>query len=81
MNPVVFLISTVMKQGISRHRYDYDNPNYCLNQKYCLNQNLGNLPDIFSYVCHNFSIVTYLDATVSLVEFPQAPHSSIIGFC
>ena len=39
---------------------------------------MGSLPDIFSYVCHNFSIVTYLGATVSLVEFPQVPPPSII---
>ena len=33
-----------------------------------------NLPNSFSFVCHNFSIVTYLGATVrvSLVEFPTS---------
>ena len=33
---------------------------------------MGNLPDIFSYACQNFSIDTYLDTTVSLVEFPTS---------
>ena len=58
-----------MKQGINRHWYDYNNPNQCLNHKHCVNQNMGNLPNIFSYVCENFSIVIYFDTTVSLVEF------------
>ena len=33
---------------------------------------MGNLPDIFSYVCQNFSTVIYLDTTVTLVEFPTS---------
>ena len=33
---------------------------------------MGNLPDIFCYVCQNFSIDIYLDTTVSLVEFPTS---------
>ena len=42
---------------------------------------MGNLPDIFSYVCQNLSVDTYLDTTVSLVEFPTSSsflHYSIL---
>lgn len=31
---------------------------------------MGNLLNIFSHVYHSFSIIIYLDMTVSLVEFP-----------